>query len=112
MDDDRLVTDVWVMAHVRRCNNDGVPAMVVRKGNLKSGTVMVKINQLGDGCRVLSQMRDLDGAMGWLAAFKGALVPEADADAYIERALGRDPDLWVIEIEDRTGRNPFEGKEL
>ena len=89
-----------------------MPAMVVRKGNLKSGTVMVKINQLGDDCRVLSQMRDLDGAMGWLAAFKGALVPEADADAYIERALGRDPDLWVIEIEDRTGRNPFEGKEL
>ena len=112
MDDDRLVTDVWVMAHVRRCNNDGVPAMVVRKGNLKSGMLMLKINQIEGGCRVLSQMRDLDGAMGWLPAFKGALVSEPDADAYIERAIDRDPDLWVVEIEDRTGRNPFEGKEL
>ena len=86
--------------------------MVGHKGNRASGTLLLKINQFEDGCRVLSQMRDLDGVMGWITAFDGACVPEPEADAYIGRSIGRDPDLWVVEIEDRTGRNPFEGKEF
>lgn len=112
MDDDRLPTDLWVMAHIRRCNGEGVPAVVARKGHANAGTLILKLNLLERGCRVLTQMRDLDGAMGWMAAFQGGLVPEAEADAYIARAVARDPDLWVVEIEDRAGRNPFGGKEL
>ncbi|MCG8357000.1 MAG: DUF1491 family protein [Kiloniellales bacterium] len=108
--EDRLPTDVWVMAHVRRCNAEGVPAVVARKGELKGGTLLLKLNQLDQGCRVLSQTRDIDGVLGWLAAFKGALVPEAEADAYIARAVERDPDLWVVEVEHREGWHPFDGK--
>ena len=74
------------------------------------GSVLLKLNQRDLGCRVLSQQRGLDGALGWLAAFEGRLVEETEADAYIERAVRRDPDLWVVEIDDRAGRNPFEGK--
>jgi len=97
--DDRLKAEIWIMAHVRRCNGDGVPAMVVRRGDARGGTVMLKLNRLDNGCRVLSQTTDLDGNRGWLAAFKGEAVEEAKADAYIRRAIDRDPDLWVIEIE-------------
>ncbi len=110
MPDDRLPTDLWVMAHVRRCMDAGIPATVARKGEAKGGTVLLKINQFEGGCRVLSQARDLEGNLGWLGALAGALVPEADADAYIDRAVSRDPDIWVIEIEDRSGHNPFDGK--
>jgi len=112
LDDDRLPTDLWVMAQVRRCNADAVPATVVRKGEAKGGTLLLKINQLDQGCRVLSQARDLDGKLGWLAAFRGDLVPEAEADNYIARAVTRDPDLWVVEIEHREGWHPFDGKLL
>ena len=112
MYEERLPSDVWIMAQVRRCNDAGIPAMVLRKGEAKGGTLLVKINRFEAGCRVLSQARDLDGRLGWLAAFKDAPVPEAEADAYIARATARDPDLWVVEIEDREGRNPFDGKLL
>ena len=111
-DDDRLPTHLLVSGHIRQLNNDGIPAMVLQKGEKMSGTVMLKLNMFENGCRVLSQMRDLDGHMVWLAAFKGDAVEEQEADAYIQRATSRDPDLWVIEIEDRQGRNPFEGRLL
>lgn len=110
MDDARLPTDVWVMAHVRRCNDEGIPAIVARKGEAKDGTLVLKLNRLEGGCRVLSQARDIDGALGWLAAFDGEWVPETEADAYIARTTARDPDLWVVEIEHRDGWHPFEGE--
>lgn len=100
------------MAHLRQCITEGIPATVARKGEANGGTLLLKINQLDHGCRVLSQARDLDGKLGWLAAFGGELVPETEADEHIARAVNRDPDLWVIEIENREGRHPFEGKEL
>ncbi|MCP5367027.1 MAG: DUF1491 family protein [Hyphomicrobiales bacterium] len=112
MPDDRLKAEVWIMAHVRRCSVEGVPAMVVRRGDDRGGTLMLKLNRLENGCRVLSQATDLDGNRGWIAAFKGEAVDEAEADAYIRRAIDRDPDLWVVEIEHRDGWHPFEGKEI
>jgi hypothetical protein len=112
LDDDRLPTHIWVMAQVRRCNAEAVPATVVRKGEAMGGTLLLKLNRLEAGCQVLTQARDLDGALGWLAAFRGDPVPEAEADDYIARAVARDPDLWVVEIEHREGWHPFDGKVL
>jgi len=108
--DDRLTAEVWIMAHVRRCSAEAIPAVVVRKGDARGGTLVLKLNQFDLGCRVLSQAVDINGKLGWLAAFSGDLVAEAEADAYIARAVTRDPDLWVVEIERADGWHPFEGK--
>ena len=37
-------------------------------------------------------------------------VSEAEADAYIERQVKYDPDVWVLEIEDRRGQYKLDGK--
>jgi hypothetical protein len=71
---------------------------------------LLKINAFGKGCQLMQQQRDLDGEMGWMVLFDREIVEEARADDYIERAINRDPDLWVIEIEDHELKNPFEGK--
>jgi hypothetical protein len=100
------------MAHLRQLSAAGVSATVARRGEPTFGTLVLKINLLDGSCRVLSQARDVDGRLGWLSALGGTPVAEADADAYIARAVARDPDLWVVEIEDRHGRHPFEGRLL
>lgn len=112
MTDARLPTDLWVKAHIRRCMTEGVPATIARRGEKTGGMVLLKLNLLGRGCRLLSQSRDLDGRLAWLPALTGALVPETEADDYIARAVQRDPDLWVVEIEHRDGWHPFEGEVL
>ena len=85
---------------------------MVRRGDPIGGMVLLKINRLEQGCTMLTQTRDPAGRPAWLAAMAGALMPEADAEAYIARAVRRDPDLWVVEIESRSGEHPFEGRLL
>ncbi|HNQ91639.1 MAG TPA: DUF1491 family protein [Alphaproteobacteria bacterium] len=112
MDDGRLPTSLWVEAHLRRLNEMGRGYYIVQKGAFAAGTVLLKINLLDGQARVLTQIRDMDGNLGWMAALGQERVAESDADAYIRRAMDRDPDVWVIEIEDKGGENPFEGKEI
>ena len=108
----RIKTEHWVHAHLRRCAIEAVPAFVIRHGDNERGMVLLKINTLGNGCKVLIQARDISGKLGWLAALNGDLVDEAAADGYIERQVHNDPDLWVVEIEDREGRRWFDGEEI
>lgn len=103
----RLRTRIWVQALIRQCQCHGAFAAVVVSGDPDAGAVLVKVNTLGNGCYVLSQVRLLDGKPAWMRGTGEAAVSEADADAYIERQRGYDGDLWVVEIEDRNGWHPL-----
>lgn len=110
MTDARIPISIWIDAHLRRLNEIGRGYYILNKGAFAAGTVLVKINLLDGFSHILTQIRDMDGNLGWMNATKEERVAETDADAYIRRAVDRDPDIWVIEVEDREGINPFEGK--
>lgn len=74
--------------------------------------VVLKVTVPFQGAKLFTQSRDLEGNPCWIAGGSGALLSEEEATAYIERQLKRDPDLWVIEVESRTGDNPFKGSLL
>jgi hypothetical protein len=102
-----LPTDLWVSAQLRRLNDAGTPAYLVRRGDAERGTLLVKVNLLEKGCAVWTQVRSMEGDLTWMKALKGETVSNTEADEYVARTTARDPDLWVIEIEDRSGVNPF-----
>ncbi len=105
----RLPVNLWIDAQLQPLNSNGIFYYIKQRGEKNTGTILLKLNGLSGECRLLVQQRNLDGNLGWMDAFKKELVEEASADSYIERAIARDPDLWVIEIEDREMNNPFEG---
>ncbi len=107
MSDDRLPSHLWIMGIVRHENAAGRPALLLRRGEKMGGGLLVKINSLDGAFRILVQQRDLDGRLGWMGAMQDQAVSESEADAYIERACSRDPDLWAVEVERRDGVNPF-----
>ena len=102
-----LPTGLWVQAHVARCSAAGTPVVVVRRGDPHRGVVVVKQHLVGEGFRVVTQTRDLDGVLFWQTVLGEEPVPEREADAYIDRQAGYDPDLWVIEIEMRAADEDF-----
>ncbi len=105
----RLPVHIWIDAQLSPLNARGIFYYVQQKGEQNSGTILLKLNGLSGVCKLLIQQRNLDGVLSWMNATKKDLVEEIEADQYIQRAMSRDPDLWVIEIEDKNMENPFEG---
>ena len=105
MTEPRLKTSIWVSALIRRAELSGASAFVARKGEPDSGAVIVKFALLDGTARVWSSSYGRDGQRRWVHATGAALVSDADAEAYVARARARDSDLWVVEIEDKHGRD-------
>ena len=99
-----LSTDIWVSALIRRAEMGGAFAVVARKGDARAGAVLVKVLNRTDGtARLYSEATRMDGVRVWMQP--AAADQEPDLDRYIERAVRVDPDVWVVEIDDRDGRH-------
>jgi len=107
----RLKTALWVAAYLRRCQVEGVSAVVRRRGAEEAGAVFIRIDRL-DGTSDLfgpAPQSEIDGAQRADRSFSASLAaqpaPDAAIEAYLARELKFDPDIWIVEVEDRTGRN-------
>lgn len=104
----RLKADIFASSIVRRAMGAGAYAAVARKGHAEGGAVYVKINLLNGQAFVLAPAPSLGGERKWLRATGPAPIADRDAEAYLARLTARDPDCWVIEVEDKQGRWFFE----
>jgi hypothetical protein len=99
----RLKSGIFVRALIRRAESAGAQGFVARKGAEDAGAVFLKINRLDGQCTVLNQIRIGEGELAWARPL-GETCDEAKAAAYFEKQRKFDPDLWIVEIEDRQGR--------
>ncbi|ARO13767.1 hypothetical protein BVG79_00413 [Ketogulonicigenium robustum] len=103
MPEARLTTDFWVGAYLQRLRLADIPAFIVKKGDATAGAVLVKSSTLDGQARLFQRSYDLmTGQRAWVTLAEG---DESGVDAAIARQRSFDPDLWVIEVEDRLGRH-------
>lgn len=104
-----LPAGLMVEAVLKNCNIHCIPYYIVQKGNHGSGIIMVKVNMLDGQVKLMTQERDfMTDQLQWVNVFDpNPTGEEQKADAHIGQSIEFDPDMWVIEIEDRQGRNPF-----
>jgi hypothetical protein len=107
----RLKSAIWVAAYLRRCHVEGAFAAVRRRGSEEAGAIFVKVNRL-DGTAelfgpapqsVFEAARPADRLFS--RCLPGPAAPEARVEERLARELRFDPDVWIIEVEDRAGRH-------
>lgn len=98
----RLTARFWVDAYLTRLRLADIPAFVTAHGDDTAGAVLVKSATLDGKARLYQRSYDiLEDTRSWDVLSEGE---EREVDASIARQRQFDPDLWVIEVEDRAGR--------
>ena len=82
-------------------------AILAKRGAEEAGSILVRINRL-DGTGLLfgpapGPAYDDRGERRWSPLIAASPVPEGRIVEYLDRAKAIDPDIWIIEIEDRHG---------
>ncbi len=99
----RLTTEIWVAAYLTRLRLATIPAYILKKGDGTAGAVLVKLNTLDGKATCFQRSFDLmTDERRWVVLAEGM---ESEVDISISKQRSFDPDLWVIEIEDKTGKH-------
>lgn len=99
----RLKAGIFVRALIRRAEVGGASAFIVRKGAEEAGAVILTLSRLDGTCLLLNQARNGKGELVWARPL-GDWGDEPKARTWLDKQIRFDPDLWIVEIEDRQGR--------
>ena len=98
----RLKSEIQASALLRRAQAAGAFATVLRRGDNDAGALHVVVRTPDGFARLYSPIRNMAGERAWLPT---ETLPERDIDARCAKMGERDPDIWVVEVEDREGRH-------
>ena len=108
MSSSRLRTDFWVAALRRRAEGAGAYVSIARRGAEEAGAIFVVVDRRDGSCdlygpapqSVFGEDQPLDRLFYPLLENRS----EAEIRSRLEQEVRFDPDLWLIDIEDREGR--------
>lgn len=103
----RLRSDFWVSAYIRRCNVEGVEAVLRKRGAAEAGAVFVKVDRLDGTASLYGPAPQLFLDDSGERLFSVVLVDATplDVEERMTREQKFDPDLWLVEVDDRAGRH-------
>src|ERR1700761_3065162 len=106
----RLKSNIGVAAYLRRCQTAGVFGAVRKRGAEEAGAVFVKVATM-DGNAMLyvpAPQTVYDESRPVERLFTSASKepqPESSVEERLAKELRFDPDVWIVETEDKAGRH-------
>jgi hypothetical protein len=102
----RIKAEIYVQALVRRVNSECI-SVIARRGDTDAGGIYVRVNRLDGRSGLLVAFTDMNGERRW-RVLASHLTPDDQIEDMLVREIARDPDMWVVEIEDKQGRHFLE----
>lgn len=102
----RLKSGVRVSAMLRQAQVAGAFAAIIRRGDADAGAIWVVVRKGAELFRYSEQM-SMNGARAW---YRDGPFDEAEMMLRMNKAVDRDPDIWIVEIEDAHGRAFLDGE--
>lgn len=99
MTEARPATGLSVSALIRRTEVEGGSAMVLAKGDLTAGAILLLLADRGQPVGMLERVWIFDGGFGLERVGPADLQMPGAASDYIARRRRSDPDLWAVEID-------------
>jgi len=105
----RLRSDFFVSALIRKAETQGAVAMQRRRGAAEAGAIFVKVDRLDGSAALYGPASQSEVAPEGVDRLFARLHADdwrdsPDIEARLKREIAFDPDLWIVEIEDRAGR--------
>jgi hypothetical protein len=105
----RLRSDIFVAAYIRRRNGENAFAVVRQKGAAEAGAIFVKIDTL-NGQAALYGPAPQSVFEGDALDRRFQLISKPDAtnddiEKILQREIRFDPDIWIVEVEDKKAQS-------
>jgi hypothetical protein len=104
-----LRADIFVSAYIRRSMGEGAYAVLRRRGASEAGAIFVKIDRLDGTCALYGPAPQTELAEAgidrlWTRMHTEEWLDCASAEERLRKEIAFDPDIWIIDVDDRSGR--------
>ena len=110
---DHLKSSLVIDTAILLARKDGIPIFIRKKGDPDAGIIFIKIDLLNDNVVLLR--RNLNYVIEtnktfieYVNLFPNKIVNNFQVDQKLKSEITIDPDCWIVEIEDKKGKNYFE----
>ena len=107
-----LKSEILINAGIRAAERNFTNAYVTKRGDTEAGAIFVKIDTLDGYAKLFTRNLKYDlinenNFVEFINLYPEKKIQNIDIDKRVSKEIEIDRDCWIVEIEDKEGRNPF-----